>query len=102
MRFKPVLAIFTNRRHRTEIWCDMTNEDPSTRSSPGDAAWAQNRWPTIGLFTGLGLGIVLAVSIPVGWLLMILLPIAGSVVGCVLGLAFAKLFYKYADPHDGS
>ena len=80
----------------------MTNEDPSTRSGPGDAAWAQNRWPTIGLFTGLGLGIVVAVSFPVGWLLMILLPIAGSATGCVLGLVLAKLFYRCADPHDDS
>lgn len=80
----------------------MTNDDPNRRSGIGDAAWAQNRWPTIGLFTGLGLGIVLGVSFPVGWLWMILLPIAGSVFGCVLGLVLAKLFYRDTDPHDDS
>ncbi len=80
----------------------MTSEDSSTRSGPGDAAWAQNRWPTIGLFTGLGLGIVVAVSFPVGWIWMILLPIAGSATGCVLGLVLAKLLYRNTDPQDGS
>lgn len=80
----------------------MTNNDPNTRSGIGDAAWAYNRWPTIGLFTGLGLGVVLGVSFPVGWFGMILLPIAGSVIGCVLGLVLAKLFYRNADSHDGS
>ncbi len=78
----------------------MTNDDPNTRSGIGDAAWAYNRWPTIGLFTGLGIGVVLSVSFPVGWIRGILIALAGGVVGCVLGFILAKLIYGRANQRD--
>jgi len=78
----------------------MTNDDPNTRSAIGDAAWAYNRWPTIGLFTGIGIGVVLSVSFPVGWVRGILIALAGGVVGCVLGLILAKLIYGRANQRD--
>ncbi len=78
----------------------MTNDDPNTRSDIGDAAWAYNRWPTIGLFTGIGIGVVLSVSFPVGWIRGVLIALAGGVVGCVLGLILAKLTYGRANHRD--
>ncbi len=78
----------------------MTNDDPNTRSGIGDAAWAYNRWPTIGLFTGLGIGVVLSVSFPVGWIRGILIALGSGVVGCVLGLILAKLIYGRANQRD--
>ena len=78
----------------------MTHDDPNTRSGIGDAAWAYNRWPTIGLFTGLGIGVVLSVSFPVGWIRGVLIALAGGVVGCVLGLILAKLIYGRANQRD--
>ena len=78
----------------------MTNDDPNTRSGIGDAAWAYNRWPTIGLFTGLGIGVVLSVSFPVGWIRGILIALGSGVVGCVLGLILAKLIYGRANHRD--
>jgi len=74
----------------------MTNDDPSTRSGIGDAAWAYNRWPTIGLFTGIGICVVLSVSFGGGWIRGILIALAGGVVGCVLGFAAARVFYGRA------
>ena len=78
----------------------MTNDDPNTRSGIGDAAWAYNRWPTIGLFTGIGIGVVLSVSFPVGWIRGILIALAGGGVGCVLGLILARLIYGRANQRD--
>ncbi|MCH8315793.1 MAG: hypothetical protein IIA64_07455 [Planctomycetes bacterium] len=78
----------------------MTNDDPNTRSGIGDAAWAYNRWPTIGLFTGLGIGVVLSVSFPVGWIRGILIALGSGIVGCVLGLLLAKLIYGRANHRD--
>ena len=78
----------------------MTNDDPNTRSGIGDAAWAYNRWPTIGLFTGLGIGVVLSVSFPVGWIRGILIALGSGIVGCVLGLILAKLIYGRANQRD--
>ena len=78
----------------------MTNDDPNTRSGIGDAAWAYNRWPTIGLFTGLGIGVVLSVSFPVGWIRGILIALGSGIVGCVLGLVLAKLIYGRANQRD--
>ena len=78
----------------------MTHDDPNTRSGIGDAAWAYNRWPTIGLFTGLGIGVVLSVSFPVGWIRGILIALGSGVVGCVLGLILAKLIYGRANQRD--
>ena len=66
----------------------------------GDAAWAYNRWPTIGLFTGIGIGVVLSVSFPVGWIRGILIALACGVVGCGLGLILAKLIYGRANQCD--
>ena len=77
------------------------NDRPSNlRESIGDAAWAYNRWPTIGLFTGLGIGVVLSVSFPVGWIRGILIALGSGVVGCVLGLILAKLIYGRANHRD--
>ncbi len=78
----------------------MTNDDPNTRSGIGDAAWAYNRWPTIGLFTGLGIGVVRSVSFPVGWIRGILIALGSGIVGCVLGLILARLTYGPANHRD--
>ena len=78
----------------------MTHDDQNTRSGIGDAAWAYNRWPTIGLFTGLGIGVVLSVSFPVGWIRGILIALGSGIVGCVLGLILAKLIYGRANHRD--
>lgn len=77
------------------------NDRPSNlREGIGDAAWAYNRWPIIGLFTGIGIGAVVGVSFPLGWIWGILVAIASGGVGCVLGLILAKLVYGRADQRD--
>lgn len=85
----------------------MNDRPSNSRKGIGDAAWAYNRWPTIGLFTGIGIGVVLSVSFPVGWIRGILIALAGGVVGCVLGFVSAYVFYGRAgregddDDHEG-
>lgn len=77
------------------------NDRPSNlREGIGDAAWAYNRWPTIGLFTGLGIGAVLGVGFPLGWIWGILVVLGSGGVGCVLGLILAKLIYGRANQRD--
>ncbi len=78
----------------------MNDRPSNSRKGIGDAAWAYNRWPTIGLFTGIGIGVVLGVSFPLGWILGILVALAGGGVGCVLGLILAKLIYGRASQRD--
>ncbi len=63
----------------------MNDRPTNSREGIGDAAWAYNRWPTIGLFTGIGIGAVLGVSFPVGWIIGVLVALAGGGIGCVLG-----------------
>jgi hypothetical protein len=64
---------------------------------PGDAAWAHNRWPTVGLFSGAGLGLVLGLLYQLGWILTTVSVIALAVGGCLGGLALAKFVYRDAD-----
>ncbi len=58
-----------------------------------DASWAHNRWPTIGLYTGAGLGAVMSVVFVPGWMWALGYVIAGAIAGCVLGLGLVKLIY---------
>ena len=58
-----------------------------------DASWAHNRWPTIGLYTGAGLGVVMGVVFVPGWMWALGYVIAGAIVGCLLALGLVKLIY---------
>ena len=59
-----------------------------------DAAWAHNRWPTIGLYTGAGLGLLMGIAFVSGWLLTIGFIVALAVTGCLVGLGLASLVYR--------
>jgi len=61
-----------------------------------DAAWAHNRWPTIGLYTGAGVGLLVGVAFVSGWLWTIGFVVALAVTGCLLGLGLAGLVYRRA------
>ena len=63
----------------------------------GDAAWAHNRWPTVGLFTGGGVGLLLGIVFYIGWLWTLLLAVCLAVAGCVTGVGLAALIYGKAD-----
>ena len=63
----------------------------------GDAAWAHNRWPAIGLYAGAGIGLFLGVIFWLGWLWTIALIVGLALAGCFTGLAAAKLIYRGAD-----
>ena len=62
----------------------------------GDAAWAHNRWPTIGLYTGAGIGVLLGVVFYSGWVWTVLFIIGLATAGCLLGFAAAILVYGLA------
>ncbi len=78
----------------------MNDRPSNSRKGIGDAAWTYNRWPTIGLFTGIGIGAVLGVSFPLGWILGVLVALTAGGVGCVLGLILATLIYGRASHRD--
>ncbi len=76
--------------------------EPDERRPPaardvGDAAWAHNRWPTIGLYAGAGLGVMLGVITVAGWLWTLVYAAALAAGGCFVGLAAAKIVYRQAD-----
>ena len=61
----------------------MNDRKQEAGPSIGDAAWAHNRWPAVGLYTGAGFGLALGVIFWLGWLWTIVL---------IVGLAFAGCF----------
>lgn len=72
----------------------MNTQKSQSTPDPGDAAWAYNRWPTIGLYTGGGLGAILGVVFPpFGWLKLIAIIVVGAIGGCVLGFISARVFF---------
>ena len=75
----------------------MNDRKQKTGSSIGDAAWAHNRWPAVGLSAGAGFGLALGVIFWLGWLWTIVLIVGGGFAGCFTGLAAAKLIYRGAD-----
>ncbi len=75
--------------------------DPGDRAEPAadisDATWAHNRWPTIGLYTGAGIGFAVGVVFVAGWLLTIAYTVGLGVLGLLVGLGLAVLIYGRAD-----
>ncbi len=71
----------------------MSDQKPEPDLIVTDASWAHNRWPTIGLYTGAGLGVVMGVVFVPGWMWALGYVIAGAIAGCLLGLGLAKLVY---------
>lgn len=70
--------------------------DPEQREIPnvGDAVWAHHKWPRIGLFTGFGVGVILAFLFVLGWWAAIVFVIAVSVFGCLMGFLLASVIYR--------
>lgn len=72
----------------------MSTQKSQTTPDPGDAAWAYNRWPTVGLFTGAGLAAILGVVFPpFGWFKLIAFIVVGAIGGCVLGFITARIIF---------
>ena len=72
----------------------MSDRKEQSASDIGDAAWAYNRWPTIGLYTGGGLGAMLGMVFPpFGWLRLLIFIVAGAIGGCVLGFITARVIF---------
>lgn len=71
----------------------MKPRPPRRGPDVGDAAWAHNRWPTVGLYTGGGVGLLLGVVFYSGVWWTILYVIALAAAGCLLGFAAAILMY---------
>ena len=61
-----------------------------------DAAWAHNRWPTIGLYAGAGVGLLMGIAFVSGWLLTIAYIVALAVTGCLVGLGLAGIVFRRA------
>jgi hypothetical protein len=61
-----------------------------------EAAWAHNRWPTIGLHTGAGVGLLMGIAFLSGWLLTIAFIVGLAVTGCVVGLGLAGIMFRRA------
>ncbi|MHC4428953.1 MAG: hypothetical protein ACYS0D_10195 [Planctomycetota bacterium] len=70
-----------------------TKRSRASQTDIGDAAWAYNRWPTIGLWSGGGIGLLLSVLFGAGWLLVIGSIAGGAIGGCLLGVLLAVLVY---------
>lgn len=72
----------------------MSDRKEQSTSDIGDAAWAYNRWPTVGLFTGAGLAAMLGVVFPpFGWFKLIAFIVTGAIVGCLLGFITARVIF---------
>ncbi len=61
-----------------------------------DAAWAHNRWPTIGLYTGAGVGLLMGIAFVSGFWMTIGFIVALAVTGCLVGLGLAGMMYRRA------
>ena len=71
----------------------MSERKGQSASGFSDATWALNRWPTIGLYTGAGVGAALGVVFAVGWLWTFVSIVALAVTGCLAGFVLAKLIH---------
>ena len=72
----------------------MSDRKEQSTSDIGDAAWAYNRWPTVGLFTGAGLAAMLGVVFPpFGWFKLIAFIVTGAIGGCLLGFITARVIF---------
>ncbi len=67
--------------------------DPSHRNV-GAAAWAHNRWPTIGLYAGAGVGLVLGIVRLAGLWKTLLFTVALAVGGLIVGYLLARIIYR--------
>jgi hypothetical protein len=67
----------------------------------GDAAWAQNRWPAIGLGAGAGIALVLGVVFWAGWIKTLICIVAFALAGCLIGVVAAKIVYGDVDEQPG-
>lgn len=75
----------------------MNDRKPQPTSDPGDAAWAYNRWPTVGLCTGAGLGAMLGLVFPpFGWFKLVAYIVVGALGGCVIGFITARIIFGRA------
>ncbi len=79
----------------------MSATEPGGGADLGDAAWAHNRWPTVGLFSGAGVGLVLGLVFESGWLWTSLYVVGLAVCGCLGGLGLAALVYRDSDDRPG-
>ncbi len=70
-----------------------TRRSRASQTDIGDAAWAYNRWPTIGLWSGGGIGLLLSVILGDSWLLVIGSIAGGAIGGCLVGVLLAVLVY---------
>ena len=61
-----------------------------------EAAWAHNRWPTVGLYSGAGVGLLMGIAFVSGWWLTIAFVVALAVTGCLVGLGLAGMMYRRA------
>ncbi len=76
-----------------------TDRGSSTRAAAEtaesiDAAWAQNRWPTIGLHTGAGCGLLMGIAFVSGWMWTLVYMLVLAVVGCLVGLGLAGIVFR--------
>lgn len=70
------------------------SEPPEPPPGIGDAAWAHNRWPAVGLCAGAGLGLILGgMVLLAGWWTIAYL-IGGALLGCYGGLLAATMMYR--------
>ena len=75
----------------------MDTQKSQSTPDPGDAAWAYNRWPTVGLFTGAGLSTMLGLVFPpFGWFKLVAFIVVGALGGCVLGFITARVIFGRA------
>lgn len=59
-----------------------------------DAAWAHNRWPTIGLNAGAVCGLLMGIALVSGWLWTLGYMLVLAVVGCGLGFGLAVIVFR--------
>jgi len=77
----------------------MTSSNGPSRSTPPDpgaAAWAHNRWPTIGLVTGAGIGAALWMLFALSWYLGLAAVVAGALAGIIAGALAAMAVHGRA------
>ncbi len=72
----------------------MTGNNNNPNIDEGEAAWAHNRWPTVGLFTGWGLAALLWLLFHWSWWLGILVVFGAGCVGCLAGFFIASIVYR--------
>jgi hypothetical protein len=59
-----------------------------------DAAWAHNRWPTIGLHAGAGCGLLMGIAFVSGWMWTLAFMLMLAVAGCLVGFGLAGLMFR--------